>query len=120
MGIDSKLRACNLVKLRVRDVCHGDRIAGRATVLRQKTQRPAQFEISPGTLEAVQTWVRKAGLGSDDSLRVRLRLQADAGCLSIAPIAAISTSESVSFCSSSRAPSSSARRFAVRMRKARS
>jgi hypothetical protein len=27
LGIDSKLRACDLVKLRVRDVCHGDRVA---------------------------------------------------------------------------------------------
>ncbi|HTR36314.1 MAG TPA: hypothetical protein VMH80_10450 [Bryobacteraceae bacterium] len=62
LGIDSKLRACDLVKLRVRDVCHGDRVASRSTVLQQKTQRPVQFEISPGTQEAVQAWVRKAGL----------------------------------------------------------
>jgi len=48
LGIDSKLRACDLVKLRVRDVCHGDRVASRSTVLQQKTQRPVQFEISPG------------------------------------------------------------------------
>ena len=27
--LDSKLRACDLVKLRVRDVCHGDRVAAR-------------------------------------------------------------------------------------------
>ena len=46
LGIDSKLRACDLVKLRVRDVCLGDRVASRATVLQQKTQRPVQFEIS--------------------------------------------------------------------------
>jgi hypothetical protein len=35
LGIDSKLRACDLVKLRVRDVCHGDRLAARAMVLQQ-------------------------------------------------------------------------------------
>src|SRR5689334_6794197 len=29
LGIDSKLRACDLVRLRVRDVCHGDRVAAR-------------------------------------------------------------------------------------------
>jgi integrase len=68
LGIDSKLRACDLVKLRVRDVCHGDRIASRATVLQQKTQRPVPFEISPGTREAVEAWIRKAGLRSDDYL----------------------------------------------------
>jgi integrase len=68
LGIDSKLRACDLVKLRVRDVCHGDRVAGRATVLQQKTQRPVQFEISAATREAVEGWIRKAGLKSDDFL----------------------------------------------------
>src|SRR5215471_18931842 len=68
LGIDSKLRACDLVKLRVRDVCHGDRVASRATVLQQKTQRPVQFEISPATREAVETWLRKAGPRSDNYL----------------------------------------------------
>jgi integrase len=68
LGIDSKLRACDLVRLRVRDVCHGDRVAGRATVLQQKAQRPVQFEISPATREAVEAWMRKAGLRSDDYL----------------------------------------------------
>ena len=43
LGIDSKLRGCDLVKLHVRDVCHGDRVASRAVVLQQKTQRPVQF-----------------------------------------------------------------------------
>ena len=33
LAIDRKLRACDLVKLRVRDVAHGDRVAQRATVL---------------------------------------------------------------------------------------
>ena len=46
LGIDSKLRACDLVQLRVRDICHGDRIATRAIVMQQKTQRPVQFEIT--------------------------------------------------------------------------
>jgi len=68
LGIDSKLRACDLVKLRVRDVCHGDRVASRATVLQQKTQRPVQFEISPAARDAVEAWIRKASLKFDDYL----------------------------------------------------
>ena len=68
LGIDTKLRACDLVKLRVRDVCLGDRVASRATVLQQKTQRPVQFEISPATREAVEAWIGKADLKSDDYL----------------------------------------------------
>ena len=64
-GIDSKLRACDLVSLRVRDVCHGDRVAGRAIVLQQTTQRPVQFEITPPTREALEAWIRLAELKSD-------------------------------------------------------
>jgi hypothetical protein len=54
LGIDSKLRACDLVKLRARDICHGDRVATRAMVLQQKFQRPVQFEITPPTREALE------------------------------------------------------------------
>ena len=36
LGIDSKLRACDLLKLKVRDVCHGERIAVRAIVVQRK------------------------------------------------------------------------------------
>src|SRR5580658_10441774 len=67
-AIDSKLRACDLVKLRVRDVCHGAAVASRATVLQQKTQRPVQFEITEPTREAVGAWIGHAGLTTEDSL----------------------------------------------------
>ena len=33
LGIDSKLRGCDLVSLKVRDVCHGDQVASRAVVM---------------------------------------------------------------------------------------
>jgi hypothetical protein len=46
LAIDSRLRACDLTKLRVRDVCHGEHVAGRATIMQQKTQLPVQFEIT--------------------------------------------------------------------------
>ena len=49
LAIDSKLRACDLVRLRVRDVAHGERVAARAIVRQQKTQRPVQFEITEQT-----------------------------------------------------------------------
>ena len=68
LGIDSKLRGCDLVKLRVRDICHGDQIAPRAIILRQKTQRPVQFEIMPATREAVGVWIKQAQLRAEDYL----------------------------------------------------
>jgi len=68
LGIDSKLRACDLVRLRVRDVCHGDHPSSRAIVLQQKTQRPVQFEITLATREALERWIKDANLRSDDYL----------------------------------------------------
>jgi integrase len=68
LAIDSKLRGCDLVKLRVRDVCHGQAIASRTIVLQQKTQRPVQFEITEPTREAVGAWIGYAGLTSEKSL----------------------------------------------------
>ena len=68
LGIDSKLRGCDLVALKVRDVCHGDQVAARAIVMQHKTQRPVQFEITQTTREAVQAWIRKAALKPEDFL----------------------------------------------------
>jgi integrase len=68
LGIDSKLRACDLVSLRVRDVWHSDHVATRAVVMQHKTQRPVQFEITPSTREAVDAWIRYAGLRAEDYL----------------------------------------------------
>jgi len=68
LGIDSKLRVCDLVALKVRDVCHGDQVATRAIVLQRKTQRPVQFEITAAAREAVQAWIKHAGLKSEDFL----------------------------------------------------
>lgn len=42
LGIDSKLRGCDLVGVKVRDVCHGDQVATRAIIVQHKTQRPVQ------------------------------------------------------------------------------
>ena len=68
LAIDSKLRACDLVKLRVRDVCNGQVVASRAIVLQQKTQRPVQFEITEPTREAVSNWIICAGLSPEQAL----------------------------------------------------
>jgi integrase len=68
LGIDSKLRACDLVKLQVRDIAHGDRIATRAIVVQKKTSRPVQFEITEPTRSALAAWIKLSSLRSDDYL----------------------------------------------------
>lgn len=68
LDIDGKLRACDLVSLRVRDIMHGDRVASRAIVQQKKTGRPVQFEITAPAREAAQAWIGEAGLRAEDDL----------------------------------------------------
>ena len=60
LAIDSKLRSCDLVKLRVSDVAHGKHILKRAMVMQQKTQSPVQFEITQKTRTALTHWIERA------------------------------------------------------------
>ena len=68
LAVDSKLRSCDLVTLRVRDVTRGDRVAARAIVMQQKTGRPVQFEITEQTRESVAAWISHARRRSEDFL----------------------------------------------------
>jgi integrase len=68
LAVDSKLRSCDVVRLRVRDVTHGERMATRAIVMQQKTQRPVQFEITEQTRDALASWIRRSGLRPEDFL----------------------------------------------------
>ena len=68
LAIDSKLRGCDLVALRVRDVTHGAQILPRAMVIQKETQRPVQFELTEPTRAAVAAWLQKAQLRGDQYL----------------------------------------------------
>lgn len=68
LAIDSKLRGCDLVNLRVRDVAHGNQMLTRAMVIQRKTQRPVQFELTEETRNAVAAWIAKANLKSEQYL----------------------------------------------------
>ena len=68
LALDSKLRACDLTKLKVKDVLHGDCVVKRATILQQQTQQPVQFEITSQTRSAILDWLRATELGLDDYL----------------------------------------------------
>lgn len=68
LAIDSKLRGCDLVKLKVQDVTHGNRVAPRAIIMQNKTQRPVQFELTEPTRDAVAAWIAKASLKNDQYL----------------------------------------------------
>jgi integrase len=68
LALDSKLRACDLVALRVDDVALNGRVRSRATVLQRKTGRPVQFEITEHTREAVGRWLETKGLHKGEPL----------------------------------------------------
>jgi len=68
LAIDSKLRGCDLVNLRVRDILHGNQIVARAIIMQSKTQRPVQFELTDQTRNAVAAWIAKANLKSEEYL----------------------------------------------------
>jgi integrase len=57
LAIDSKLRACDLVGLKIDDICIGGRVRDRATIIQKKTKRPVQFEITEQTRIALQEWL---------------------------------------------------------------
>ena len=68
LAIDSKLRGCDLVKLRVCDVMQGSRVSPRAMVMQQKTHRPVQFELTDQTRDAVSNWIAQERLLADEYL----------------------------------------------------
>ena len=58
MAIDSKLRGCDLVRLKVIDIFASGQVKERASVLQSKTQKPVRFEITEGTRTSVEQWIK--------------------------------------------------------------
>ena len=68
LAIDSKLRACDLLRMKVSDVCSDGLANRRAMVIQQKTRRPVKFEIANRTKSAIEKWTQTASLGVSDYL----------------------------------------------------
>ena len=62
LALDSKLRGCDLVNLRVQDVAHSGKPVTRASIVQQKTRQPVKFELTEQTRNAVEAWIAEAGL----------------------------------------------------------
>jgi integrase len=58
LAIDSKLRGCDLVHLRVEDVMQDDQVRTRALIAQRKTGAPVQFEITEQARAALAAWVK--------------------------------------------------------------
>ena len=57
LAIDSKLRSCDLVALRISDVAAGGSVKERAMIVQKKTGRPVQFELTEQTRGAIHAWI---------------------------------------------------------------
>ena len=68
VAIDSKLRGCDLVRLRIGDIHLGGSIRLRTTVVQQKTGRPVPFELTEATREALVPWLKLRKLRGSDWL----------------------------------------------------
>ena len=60
LAIDSKLRGCDVVALKVEDIAPNGYSAERATVRQQKTQRPVRFELTEQTRQSVDDYIKTA------------------------------------------------------------
>ena len=64
IALDSKLRGCDVVALRLADIMAAGSLKRRATIIQQKTARPVQFELTDNTRKSVQAWLARLGLGT--------------------------------------------------------
>jgi integrase len=68
LAIDSKLRGCDIVALRVEDIAPGGYALDRATIRQRKTGRSVRFELTEQTRQAVDEYLRTAGKSLDEYL----------------------------------------------------
>jgi integrase len=68
LAVDSKLRGCDLLSLRVCDVAHGGHVLSRASVVQHKTGEPLRFELTELTRDSIRGWIEIAHLAAADFL----------------------------------------------------
>lgn len=66
LAIDSKLRGCDLVKIKIGSLVVGSEIRTRAMVVQQKTGRPVQFELMADARASLLAWLERRGGTIDD------------------------------------------------------
>src|ERR1700741_3197233 len=66
LALDSKLRGCDLLRLRVSDLTAPGGVKRRVVILQQKTGRPVQFEVTEQARRSVAAWIERKQLGAED------------------------------------------------------
>ena len=68
LAIDSKLRGCDLIALRVCDLAREGGLGARAQIIQRKTGKTVQFELTEQTRRAVMDWINRRSLTREDYL----------------------------------------------------
>jgi len=68
LAIDSKLRGCDVVALKVEDIAPHGYAVDQASVRQKKTGQPVRFEVTEHTREAVDDYIRATGKKSGEFL----------------------------------------------------
>ena len=68
LALDSKLRGCDLIRLRVADLLCASGVKRRVMILQQKTGRPVQFEVTEQARRSIAAWVESKRLSMGDWL----------------------------------------------------
>lgn len=68
LAIDSKLRGCDLVRIRVSDVAAGGEVKSRGVIIQKITGRPVHFEITKNTQKTITKLIQRYDLAGEDYL----------------------------------------------------
>ncbi len=68
LALDSKLRGCDLVSLKVADLVSTGGVKRRVVILQRKTGRPVQFEVTEQARRSIAQWIESKGLKTEDWL----------------------------------------------------
>ncbi|MBB3938355.1 Phage integrase family protein [Aureimonas phyllosphaerae] len=66
LAIDSQLRGCDVVKVKIGDIVSAGHIRARAIVVQRKTKRPVQFELMEAARLSLRAWLERRGGTVDD------------------------------------------------------
>ena len=68
LAIDCRLRSCDLLRMKVRDISSGGVIQDRVLYSQSKTGREVQFEITSRTAQSLAQWITKSKITASDYL----------------------------------------------------
>lgn len=77
LAIDNKLRGCDIVKMKIGTIVAGGALRTRATVIQEKTHRPARFELMTEARKTLLTWLTRRGGSLEDFIFLRWATSAD-------------------------------------------